>query len=323
MGRPSKKDQFIEQVKDLYTREKKSLGEIRAITGVSQQTLSRWLQEDGVEIEPRPRNANEGRTPEQQAVINARVSASRRGKGTRPRVTRTDRICCHCETPFPPSTAEQEYCGRSCARASEGEAKTKRLQAEYAQDPKRCPCGEPIPYEKRNWAKYCGSDCRKGHGSYREKDPKNYLTFTCLGCAKEVTRLKRYSAYAKYCSNPCARRHTKTKQHIVVDDAVVLDSSYEAFLWGICGILKVQISRYDRSNGVAWNDDGWYAPDFLVSCHGRQVAVETKGFEDPEDEERWAAFQAQSGIPLVVLTRKELVPLPATREELLARLGLI
>lgn len=339
MGRPSKKDQFIEQVMELYVEEEKSLGEIREVTGVSQQTLSRWLQEEEVEIVHRPRDPNAGRTPEQQAAINAKVSASRKGKGTGPRKTAAARQhprtripkdpktvelrqCKLCTKTFEPSTVAQVFCGRSCARRVEGAKKSEEQQAAYAADPILCPCGKAIPYEVRHSVKYCTKECRMTHGGKRQKDPENYLTFVCLGCGEEVTRPKRYSTYAKYCSNACAAKHTKAKKHIVVDDAVVLDSGYEALLWGLCSVLKVPIERYDREQGVEWREDGWYAPDFVVTCHGRQVAVETKGLQDSEDEARWAAFREKSEVPLVVLAREDLLGLSVSREDLLALLGL-
>jgi hypothetical protein len=322
MGRPSDKDKFIDQVKTLYVEGEKSLGEIREITGKSQQTLSRWLQEEGIAIVPRPRNANAGRTPEQQAAINAKVSASRKGKGTGPQKPREQRCCPQCEKDFKPSFSTQIFCGIRCARAADAAKKSAEHRAAYEADPKLCPCGKGVPYEVRHQVRYCSRDCRKQYGNYREADPENYLTFTCLGCGNQVTRLKGYSAYNKYCSNDCARRHTKVKKHIVVDDAVVLDSSYEVLLWGLCGVAKVSIQRYERQDGVAWNEGGWYAPDFLVEWKGRQVAVETKGLEDDHDQERWTAFRAEKDIPLVVLTRDELWPTPASREDLLKLLGL-
>jgi hypothetical protein len=338
MGRPSGKNAFIEQVKKLYVEDKLSLGEIREITQRSQQTLSRWLQGEGIIIEPRPRNSNAGRTPEQQATINARVSASRKGKGTGPRKraasqpSRADvqrqaqpaepRQCQFCPNTFEPSTAGQVYCSRRCARGADAARKSARNQETYAANPKRCPCGAAISYELRHSAKYCGPECRKEYGRYREKDPENYLTFSCEACGTEITRLKGYSPYNKYCSNDCARRHTKVKKHILVDDAVVLDSNYEVLLWGLCSVAKVSIQRFERQEGVAWNDGGWYAPDFLVKWKGRQVAVETKGWVDDRDQKRWAAFRAAKDVPLVVLTRDALWPPPASREDLLALLGL-
>ncbi|MCX4799569.1 hypothetical protein OG497_37580 [Streptomyces sp. NBC_01242] len=323
MGRPSQKSQYIFEVIRLYNEEKWSLSEIHQELGPSVQTLSRWIQSEGITLEPRPRNPNEGRSAEQQAEINARVSASRSSKGTGPRVQREVRVCPVCSEKFTASPADKkQFCGRACARSVEASEKAARFRADWEANPLLCGCGKAIPYEQRHIAKYCSHECRKTYGAKRQKNPDNYLTFKCLGCGKEVTRLKRYSTYTKYCSNACARRHTKTKKHIVVDDAVVLDSGYEALLWGMCSVAKVQIQRYPREDGVAWNHDGWYAPDFLVDWQGRQVAVETKGFADPEDEARWAAFRSEKDVPLVILTGDNLMPFPASREELLKLLGL-
>lgn len=169
--------------------------------------------------------------------------------------------------------------------------------------------------------KYHNDECRAKWAKRREADPNNHVTYTCQNCSNEFTR-PRSSGSFRYCSNDCAQRHTKTKQHVVVEDAVVLDSSYETLLWSLCRIYKVPVERYDRAGGVEWREGGWYAPDLLVEWQGRSVTVETKGLTDPEDEERWAAFRSQSDVPLVVLTQAELVPPPASREELLDLLGL-
>jgi len=324
MARPSDKDRLIEQVKTLYVEEEKSLGEIREITGKSQQTLSRWLQDEGVTIVPRPRNPNEGRTPEQQAVINAKVSASRKGKGAGPRTVKEKRRCPQCTTDFEPTYGDQVCCSMKCARAADAEKKAAETRATYEADPKRCPCGKAIPYEVRHRAKYCDSDCRKEYGSYRKEDPSKWGIFTCEAdsCGKEYRRRIAAGGTFRYCSRACADRHTKVKKHIVVDDAVVLDSAYESLFWSMCTVLKIRVDRYDREQGVDWNGKSWYAPDFLVTWQGRQVAVETKGFADENDEKRWTAFREQATVPLVVLTRDELVPLPATREDLLKLLDL-
>ena len=139
------------------------------------------------------------------------------------------------------------------------------------------------------------------------KDPEKQVTFTCQNCGHEVTRPRSWGkGYFKYCSNTCAQRHTKTKQHIVVDDAVVLDSSWEALFWGVCAFVKLPIERYNRVHGVERPGGGWYAPDFWLPSLG--LAVEVKGVEDDDDTDKWDAWREQYG-PLVVLSRTHLAQL--------------
>lgn len=297
MPYPAKKPRLLPEILRLNREEELSIPEAAKAVGVHPVTAAKWIKEEGEDFISRP-----GRKPDPDALI--------------------DISCKNCNMAFEVyrhEVGKRQFCSRYCSDAW--------LSVNRAKKERSCLCGkklQPRPGERyvASERKYCDAKCRKEHGTYREKDPENYLTFTCLGCGDAVTRLKKYSTYTKYCSNACAAKHTKAKLHIVVDNAVVLDSGYEALLWGLCSAFKVPIERYDRTGGVEWREGGWYAPDFLVSCHGRQVAVETKGLEDEHDQERWAAFRAQSGVPLVVLTQKELVPPPASREELLALLGL-
>jgi hypothetical protein len=308
MGRPSKKHQYLGEVMRMYVKEKCSLGEIQDALGPSVQTLSRWLREEGVALEHRSRNPNLGRTPEQQAEINARVSASVRaakqlnpgGRPVGPRIVRT----CRCGNTFEvvPSS-KQQNCSRSCAKSLQAERLSNNLRAAWESDERSlCACGNGrIPYEHRHVWRYCSVACRNAIGKKRQPNPENYATFNCLNCETEVTRRKGLG-YHKYCSNACAAKHTKTKEHIVVDDAVVLDSSWEALFWGLCGFRKVPVERFDRENGFEWKSGAWYAPDFWLPFVG--IAVEVKGVEDSNDVEKWAAFRTK--FPLVVLDRGEM-----------------
>lgn len=322
-GRPSTKSKYLDELLRLYNSEKWSLGEIHAELGPSIQTLSRWLREEGVELELRPRNSNAGRSAEDQARINAQISESRMGKGTGARGQRKVRTCPACKEKFTvPAVSKQVFCGTICARAVDGAAKAAEARAQYDADPKICTCDKAVPYEKRHSSKFCSEECAKRYGGRRQADPANQITYVCLNCGETASRPRSTPSSLKYCSNSCARRHTKTKQHFTVGDTTVLDSTYEVFFWGLCSMAKVSIERYDRENGVAWQEDGWYAPDFLVAWKGRSVAVETKGLEDSNDEARWAAFRAAKGIELVVLTRDQLWPPPQSRAALLELLGL-
>jgi hypothetical protein len=164
----------------------------------------------------------------------------------------------------------------------------------------RCPCGKKTGVKGQ---KYCSWEHRVEYGSFRAKDPANYITFDCLNCGKEVTRLKKYSNHQKYCSNECSAKHNRTKQHIVVEDAVVLDSPYEAFFYGLMRLWKIPVERADRTLAVAVGDNGWYCPDFYLP--DMDAWVETKGVAGPEDPPRWAAWR-EGGRRLALLGREDL-----------------
>jgi hypothetical protein len=107
----------------------------------------------------------------------------------------------------------------------------------------------------------------------------------------------------KYCSNVCAQKHTKAIRHIMIKESdVVLDSTWEALFWGLCGFNKIEIERFDRQNAIEWKPNCWYAPDFWLPDY--DIAIEVKGFADPDDEERWSA--ANQVMNLVILGRPEL-----------------
>lgn len=177
----------------------------------------------------------------------------------------------------------------------------------------RCPCGKLTGRPNR---KYCSPEHRTLYGKKKRANPENYVTFECLNCEKEVTRYKNYgNGHNKYCSNECAQKHTKIKKHIVVDDAIVLDSGYEALFWGLCTTLKIPIERFDRQYGVAWREDCWYAPDFWLPTLG--TAVELKGLEDAEDELKWAAYREQRGA-LKVFLHMDLVDMIPAKGDVIA-----
>lgn len=297
MPYPAKKPRLLPEILRLNREDGLSIPEAAAAVGVHPVTAAKWVKEEKADYVQRP-----GRKADPEAIVEI--------------------PCKQCEESFEIRRYElgkRAFCSRGCTNDWQRENKGGEGRA--------CPCGKilkPRSGEVRVSVhrKYCDQACRKQYGSYREKDPENYLTFECLACGTEVTRLKRYSTYTKYCSNVCAAKHTKAKKHIVVDDAVVLDSGYEALLWGLCSVFKVPIERFPRERGVAWQDGRWYAPDFLVACHGREIAVETKGFADDEDETRWTAFREQADMPLVVLAGDTLRSLLGSREDLLALLGL-
>ncbi len=164
-----------------------------------------------------------------------------------------------------------------------------------------CPCGGSTDSPNQ---RYCSPECRSKYGLKRQPDPKNHVTFLCQNesCGKSVTR-PRSQGSAKYCSNECARTHTKTTQHFTVDGTTVLDSSWEVYVWGKLSYVKIPIERFDRQHGVTWNEGGWYAPDFWLPLYS--LAVEVKGQPDDEDRLRWTKYRAERG-PLVVLGREQM-----------------
>lgn len=233
----------------------------------------------------------------------------------RPALPREERTCPVCSGTFTVRVdLPQLCCSRTCARRRDNKLRPKAK-------PRICPCGKEIQapdYHQSRYAhnrKYCSAECRKEYGKKKQADPKNHVTFNCLNCGIEVTRYKNYGkGHNKYCSNSCARRHTKTKQHIVVDDAIVLDSGYEALFWGLCMLLKVPVERYDRDKGVEWREGLWYAPDFWMPT--LNFAVELKGVMDDEDPERWDAYREEYG-SLMVLTEAKLRKMVGDRGDFL------
>lgn len=297
MPYPAKKPRLLPEILRLNREDDLSIPEAAAAVGVHPVTAAKWIKEEGADYIQRP-----GRKPDPDAVVEI--------------------SCKQCEEPFKIRRYElgkRVFCSRDCTNEWQRENR--------AGEERTCPCGKaltPGPGESRVSAfrKYCDQDCRKQYGSYKQEDPTKWAAHTCENCGEGFRRRIKSGGTHRYCSRSCADRHTKVKKHIVVEDAIVLDSAYESLLWSMCMILKIRVDRYDREQGVDWNGKSWYAPDFLVTWQGRQVAVETKGFADESDEERWAAFRQKATVPLVVLTRDELVPLPATREDLLRLLGL-
>lgn len=308
-GRPSKWGQHQDTWVQLYQERKWSCAEIARESGSSVQTVSRILTEAGVTLERRVRNPNAGRTPEEQARINAKVSASRKGKGTGPRVPRETLKCDYCGTSYvhTPGKSGIRFCSRTCNIRQASQDKMERVQAAYREDPKRCPCGHAIPYEHRHHRQFCSPEHRSRYQAKRQKDPANYRTFTCMNCGESVTRLKG-SGQHRYCSNDCAQKHTRTKKHIVVKDAVVLDSVWETVFWGWCEFHKLPVERFERKYAIEWRKGCWYAPDFWLPT--LEMAVEVKGLEDNLDQERWSIFRQHHR--LVVVGREELKAMGAT-----------
>lgn len=218
-------------------------------------------------------------------------------------------MCPHCGTNFS-TNRTRTYCTKACSNAATAEKRAAANRALGKYKPPICPCGKevpPPPGQKHVYGrqkKHCSPECRSQYQKRRQADPANHVTFNCRNCDIEVTRPRTYGqGYHKYCSNACAARHTKRVSHTIIrDHDVVLDSGWEALFFGLCMFRKIPVERYDRSLGVTWRDDQYYAPDFLVNG---TMAVEIKGVEDEDDPEKWESFRSSVG-PLVVLDRDEL-----------------
>lgn len=232
------------------------------------------------------------------------------------------RSCAKCGTSFstkqlhPDGTVAKgfptTYCSRACSRQVANTRAAQEVREAYEADPRRCPCGKPFPYELRNHLKsYCSPECRMTYGKKRQRDEAKWVTRTCLNCETEFELRTSSQSWGKYCSNTCAMRHTKTKQHLVMKDSdVLLDSSYEALVWAALMVAKIPVERFDRQHGVEWGEGCWYAPDLWLP--GQQIAVEVKGALDVEDAARWDAYRS-TGIRLAVLDRGDLLSMsPAT-----------
>lgn len=221
----------------------------------------------------------------------------------RPKEPREIRVCERCGNEFVVrQSVPQRYCGRACARQVDAIAKSGRSQAEWEASPQSyCPCGiGRIPYVKRHYNKYCSDECRLRYGKKRQANPANYVTFNCRTCGKEVTRYKNYGNGSNlYCSNECASKFTHKKHHVTMKDSdVLLDSAWEAAVWGVLHVHKIAVERADRSLAVEWSPGCYYAPDFYLPSKG--LWIEVKGLPDPDDETRWAAWRVAHG-PLLVL----------------------
>lgn len=232
------------------------------------------------------------------------------------------KVCERCSKPFEVpdkvNYREKRYCTRACSNAATATKRAESVRSAGRYQPPICPCGKEVPpppganYIYAAQKKYCSAECRNKYGPKRQKDPSKWVTFTCQNCGEEVETRRKLNMQ-KYCSVACSNRHTKVKRHIVLKDSdVVLDSSYEAFFWGLCQLLKVPVERYDREKGVEWREGCWYAPDFYMPFTG--VSVELKGVLDDQDPERWDVFRREVG-PLIILSGDDLRAFAPKRSE--------
>jgi hypothetical protein len=283
MAAPNLKNKHFTEVKRLHLDEGMTLVAIGKQLDIHPVTLGKWFKSEGI------RTRTSGY--KQHQVVRAAKAGD----------TKVTKPCRYCTNDFESyEYRNQVFCSRDC---------TNDWQRENADRVHTfCPCGAEVtdnPWQN----KYCSAECRKLYGKKRQPDPANHVTFVCQNekCPREgepVTRPKGYgNGHLKFCSNDCARTHTRTRKFYAVDGFdIVFESSWEVLFWGLCTYLKVPVERYDRENGVAWREGCWYAPDFWLPFLG--LAVEVKGLEDEDDPARWTAFREQRGQQLVVIDRK-------------------
>lgn len=304
-GRKSGEGQHLAEVLALY-RAGDSLGVIKEKTGISVQTLSRWLKKAGVEIDPkRGLSAPRGPLSEEHR---AAVSEAKAGVPITKRASWRNevRACSRCGTEFAPTAPKQQSCSDECRLASLADRNRASIKIRH------CPCGTQLPPFTETHSAYCSPECRETYANKggRKRQDEKWVTKTCLNCEVEFELRTSSQSYGKYCSNACAMRHTKTKRHLVMKDSdVLLDSSYEALVWAALMVAKIPVERFDRQHGVEWGEGCWYAPDLWLS--GQQIAIEVKGALDDDDAARWDAYRALN-IRLAVLDRTDLMSMSPT-----------
>jgi hypothetical protein len=321
MPRVSAKPKYINEITRLYLEEKLSLGEISQAIPISVQTMSRWLTEDGVQLEARPRNPNAGRTAEQQAEINEKIKATYQAKaeagikqrGRARTIPRETRQCPVCPNTFEvPENSPKQFCSMHCARFDQA----RRVQEETrkaweASEKSLCACGEGrIPYEHRDTWKYCSPECRETYGGKRQANPENWVVAVCenASCPRDegAFTYPRSQGHRKYCSDLCSqaarRRNTGTDTN--GDDT---DSAYETLFSGLCGVAKLPAERVSGDEQIPVGNRGSYAPDFKVTFQDKTLWVETKAarWVKPDSPAKWAAWRTEKG-RLCVLMKEDL-----------------
>jgi hypothetical protein len=260
---PSKKKIYFSQIKRKY-EQGMSVAEACEGLPVHYNTVCQWFAEEGIEI----RKARTHRREKNVFFYQ----------------------CDYCGSDFESNRADRRFCSRDCTNTWQ------REQGKGAWEQFECPCGTSFNRRKSTTQKFCSRACTHLYQDRRPKDPANYVTFECETCGKEMTRYKSYGKGAnRFCSNECAQKFTKAVQHIGVN-GVLLDSSWEAFFWGLCKLLQIPIERVDRAQAVEWKPGCWYAPDFEIAG----AWVEVKGLEDDDDPEKWDAWRAHRGDLMVV-----------------------
>jgi transposase-like protein/ribosomal protein L24E len=288
--------QGAEEAVRLYTQERMSISDIMTRLGSNHALVKDWLLAAGVEI----RSAWEQRSDEDKKAFTERGKTARLG-----RTMSQDQI--------DSARARREVAQQARVAAAKTEPKSQPL-ATCALDG----CDEVVLTQA---SRFCSLKCRSLGQGKRQPDPTKQVTFICETCEKSVTKRRIQGKVFRFCSNQCAKKHTKTVRHYVArDQDMVLDSAWEMAFASTCIMLKIPVERYDRAQAIEYTPGHHYGPDFYLP--GANLYVEIKGQQDPEDAERWAAFRA-AGNTLAVLDGDalDLVRRAGSREILLDMLG--
>jgi very-short-patch-repair endonuclease len=110
------------------------------------------------------------------------------------------KTCPRCHTQFNPKASEQKFCGLTCARQSQADARNVRvtLACQY--------CGQPFKAKRTKAdARFCSRTCQ---GAARTQ--LGHVTLTCKVCGKSFER--KASRTGDYCSYECmgADKHKRT-----------------------------------------------------------------------------------------------------------------
>lgn len=279
-GRKSGEGQHLDEVLALY-RAGDSLGAINRKTGISVQTLSRWLKKAGVEIDPKrglsaPRGPLSDEHKESISETKTGVEISKRASWK----TET-RQCPKCGVEFTPNAAKQVLCSLRCRN---------ELGADSVRKIRHCPCGTQLPPFTETHSAYCSPECRETYANKggRKRQDEKWVTKVCETCGKEFQFRQASKNLGRFCSNTCAHRRP-IERHPTPDD-VRLDSWWEHLVYAALKVAKVPVERVDRSvHGVEF-DGRFYAPDFFLP--EQNIYVEVKGVITPEQEAKWDAFRA-------------------------------
>ena len=112
-------------------------------------------------------------------------------------------ICIICEEEFiRKSNTSGLYCSISCSNID----RYRKNKERYKENPKLCPCGDPIPYDKRHHNTYCSKPCFAKFENRRRKEEgwshpaKKYNTRKEANAAhNQQTRARRIGAEGPYC----------------------------------------------------------------------------------------------------------------------------
>lgn len=200
-GRKSGEGQHLAEVLALY-RAGDSLGVIKEKTGISVQTLSRWLKKAGVEIDPkRGLSAPRGPLSEEHR---AAVSEAKAGVPITKRASWRNevRACSRCGTEFAPTAPKQQSCSDECRLASLADRNRASIKIRH------CPCGTQLPPFTETHSAYCSPECRETYANKggRKRQDEKWVVKVCETCGKEFDFRSTSRNLGRFCSNVCAHR---------------------------------------------------------------------------------------------------------------------